>query len=60
VYSQTVEVTLYLIETTPVIQGGDEDAKQHWFLCDAIWNAYKTTDDTQLVEFQMTLQGREL
>jgi hypothetical protein len=39
---------------------GDEDAKQHWFLCDAIWNAYKTIDDTQLVEFQMTLQGREL
>ena len=46
----------------PTFQGkGEEDAEQHWFLCEAIWRAAKgTTDANKLVEFQKTLWGRAL
>lgn len=39
---------------------GDEDAEQHWFLCEAIWTDKETNDATKLVEFKTTLRGRAL
>jgi hypothetical protein len=38
---------------------GEEDAKKHFFLCDAIKNACKTTKDVCMVDFQTTFYGRD-
>lgn len=39
---------------------GDDDVKQHWYLCEAIWRSGATLDASKLVEFQTTLRGRSL
>lgn len=39
---------------------GNEDIKQHWYLCEDIWIYCKTIDATKLIEFHTTLRERAL